>query len=566
MEMDSLANTEPDSSSTDSLVYEAPEKGSEAWLEALWTALVSEEDSLIEWAASEMSKRQNPDDYDILKGLFNGVLYVYPEQEDFKGLVLLGEERDTDDGFTEAPLFTPHPQKKPILDENNKQIYLDPNDLTEVDCSRNMRIFIQTYLDKMDLFHADPNIRKIAAENIGNKGDPLNIALLESSLKNETDNSILSLKKVSIAKLKLKFGSPIERLTAANNLADLKSPLGIPALKSRIEKNESGQMPEKDERVIKAVEDALASLKSFRGLMDFIQTSFIGISLGSILILVALGLAIIYGLMGIINMAHGEFMMIGAYTTFVVQNICMKHLSPENVDWFFPLSLPFAFVVAGLFGVAMEWLVIRHLYKKPLESLLATWGISLCLIQLARNIFGDLTAVQLPKALSGGLEIAPQVLLPFNRIFIIGLTIVTVLILYTIFYKTKFGLKLRAVTQNRPMSSCVGISVRRIDAMTFFLGTGIAGVAGWAMTLIGNVVPNMGETYIVDSFLVVVTGGVGKLMGTIWAGLGIGVINKILEPIFEAVYAKVFILGIIILFLQARPTGIFPSKGRNADE
>jgi urea transport system permease protein len=264
-------------------------------------------------------------------------------------------------------------------------------------------------------------------------------------------------------------------------------------------------------------------------------------------------------------MAHGEFMMIGAYTTFVVQNICLMVLPVAFADLFFPLSLPLAFLTAGGVGLIIEYTVIRHLYSRPLESLLATWGISLILVQLARSIFGDLTAVKLPRLLSRGFELAPQIMLPYNRLFIIGLTSLILVGLIAFFYKTRFGLRLRAVTQNRDMSACMGIPTRRVDATAFFIGTGIAGVAGWAMTLIGNVVPNMGQTYIVDAFLVVVVGGVGKILGTIVAGLGIGISNKVLEPFAEAVYAKVLVLGLIIMFLQSRPTGIFPAKGRNED-
>ncbi|NKB68319.1 MAG: urea ABC transporter permease subunit UrtB [Candidatus Latescibacteria bacterium] len=299
--------------------------------------------------------------------------------------------------------------------------------------------------------------------------------------------------------------------------------------------------------------------------MEIVQTVFIGLSLGSILIVMSLGLAIIYGQMGVINMAHGEFMMIGAYTTFVVQNLCLAVLPPGYADLFFAFSLPFAFLVAGGFGLLLETLVIRHLYSRPLESLLATWGISLILVQSARSIFGDLTAVKLPQLLSGGWEIAPQVQLPYNRMFIMGLAVAIVGGLLALFFRTRFGLRLRATTQNRDMSASVGVRVRRVDALAFMLGTGIAGVAGWAMTLIGNVVPNMGQTYIVDSFLVVVTGGVGKLLGTISAGLSLGIFNKVLEPIFEAVYGKVILLGLIILFLQWRPTGLFPARGRSEE-
>ncbi|PUZ24697.1 urea ABC transporter permease subunit UrtB [Chitinophaga costaii] len=296
-----------------------------------------------------------------------------------------------------------------------------------------------------------------------------------------------------------------------------------------------------------------------------IQNFFSGLSLGSILILIALGLSIVYGLAGIINMAHGEFLMIGAYTTYVVQCI-FGNIFHSHSDWAFFISLPVSFVVAGLLGLLLERLVIRHLYSKPLESLLATWGVSLILIQAARSIFGDLTAVKTPTVLSGGWQILPHLVLPYNRIFIITLTTGVVALTYGMLYRTRLGMQIRAVTQNRQMSACLGIETRRVAAVTFFIGSGLAGIAGCAMTLIGNVVPDMGQTYIVDSFLVVVTGGVGKLAGTIVAGLGIGFLTKLFESFFQAVYGKVFILLFIMLFMQYKPKGLFPDKGRLAED
>ncbi|GHT32139.1 hypothetical protein FACS189434_03220 [Bacteroidia bacterium] len=296
------------------------------------------------------------------------------------------------------------------------------------------------------------------------------------------------------------------------------------------------------------------------------QDIFSGISLGSILILVALGLSIIYGLAGIINMSHGEFIMIGAYTTFCTQQLFITYLPQAWFDMAFFLSLPLSFVVAALFGLLIERLIIRHLYARPLESLLATWGISLILIQVARNIFGDLTSVKAPALLSGGWHVAEGLTLPYNRLFIIALSAVVFLLVYLLFQKTRLGVKIRAVTQNRNMSACVGIATKRIDMITFMLGSGLAGIAGCAITLIGNIVPNMGQTYIVDSFLVVVTGGVGKLVGCVASGLGIGVISKVFEINFEAVYGKVLLLVLIIIFLQYKPKGLFPEKGRVGED
>jgi len=300
--------------------------------------------------------------------------------------------------------------------------------------------------------------------------------------------------------------------------------------------------------------------------MEQMQNLFSGISLGSILILISLGLSIVYGLAGIINMAHGEFLMIGGYTTYCMEGLFANTFHVHNGNLFFLAALPVSFVVAGTAGLLLERLVIRRLYAKPLESLLATWGISLILIQLARTIFGDLTAVKTPPMLSGGWQVAPDLVLPYSRLFIIGLTIVTVCLLYGCLFKTRLGIQIRAVTQNRSMSACLGINTRRVDAATFFIGSGLAGLAGCAMTLIGNVVPDMGQTYIVDSFLVVVSGGVGKLAGTILAGLGIGMISKVLEAFFEAVYGKVLILLLMMIFLQFKPRGLFPDKGRVAED
>jgi urea transport system permease protein len=296
------------------------------------------------------------------------------------------------------------------------------------------------------------------------------------------------------------------------------------------------------------------------------QDLFSGLSLGSILVLVALGLSIIYGLAGVINMSHGEFIMIGAYSAYCVQQLFAGFLPAAWGQAAFFVSLPVSFGIAAAFGLVVEWLVIRHLYHRPLESLLATWGISLILIQLARTVFGDLTSVKAPAALSGGIEVATGVILPYNRLFILGLSILMCFLTYLLFQRTRLGLKIRAVTQNRNMSACLGISTQAIDRLTFALGSGLAGIAGCALTLIGNIVPNMGQTYIVDSFLVVVTGGVGKLAGCIASGLGIGLFSKFFEIHFEAVYGKVCMLILIVVFLQYRPKGLFPDKGRIGDE
>jgi len=296
-----------------------------------------------------------------------------------------------------------------------------------------------------------------------------------------------------------------------------------------------------------------------------IETGFRGVSLSSILLIMSVGLAIIFGLMGVINMAHGELMMVGAYATFMTQEAFRAFLPANLFDYYFAVAMPMAFLVAAGCGMLLEVTVIRFLYGRPLETMLATWGISLVLMQAARVYFGDLTAVTAPAWLSGGLQVMVGVYLPNNRLFIILLSVICVLTIYAILFRSGLGLRVRAVTQNRNMSACLGIPTRKVDAYTFAFGSGLAGIAGWALTLIGNVEPGLGQNYIVDSFMVVVTGGVGKLAGTIVASLGIGGLNKLLEPGLGAVYGKVCILVLVILFLQWRPSGLFAIKGRHAD-
>jgi len=279
----------------------------------------------------------------------------------------------------------------------------------------------------------------------------------------------------------------------------------------------------------------------------------------------SLGLAIVFGLMGVINMAHGEMMMIGAYATYVVQEIFQAYFGPSFFDYYFFFALPCAFVVAGLVGWILEGTLIRFLYGRPLETLLATWGVGLVLIQVARLIFGDLTAVQAPSWLKGSAQVMVGVQLPYNRLFIILLALFCLAGIYALLFRTGIGLRIRAVLQNRDMSACLGIPTRKLDAYTFAFGSGLAGLAGSALTLVGNVDPELGRNYIVDSFMVVVTGGVGKLAGTTTAALGIGTLNKVLEPSFGAVYGKVTILILIILFLRYRPSGLYAPKGRRLD-
>jgi urea transport system permease protein len=307
---------------------------------------------------------------------------------------------------------------------------------------------------------------------------------------------------------------------------------------------------------------ALGAIERRLALGDILGRVFSGLSLGSILLLGALGLAITYGVMGVINMAHGELLMIGAYATYAVQALFQRHL-PRAGDWYVVAALPVAFAAAALVGAAMERTVIRHLYRRPLETLLATWGVSLVLIQAARTAFGAQNVdVANPSWMSGALHPMRDVALPWNRIVIIGFALAVLAAVRVVLGRTRLGLFVRAVTQNRPMAGCVGVPTGRIDTLAFALGAGIAGLGGVALSQIANVGPDMGQAYVVDAFMVVVLGGVGQLAGAVGAALGLGVAAKFLEGWAGAVIAKIAVLAFVIVFIQRRPQGLFALRGR----
>jgi urea transport system permease protein len=502
----------------------------------------------------------------LYQNLFKGNVYEYtgPEAGAAGKMLVIGGPEETRDNETWVPLLRVLPLE-PLHTADGAPAFAKLVDLVELETDREVRSLIQPVLTAMDLKSPDRLKRKSAALALGETGDPAQLPLLETARASEQDAGVIQLIDEAVARIQLKSADPAVRADAAARLGAIHSVNVLPELQAMV-KTEGGSAPaETDENARKAVAKAINDIESFQSFTGAVQNVFTGLSLGSILILMALGLAIIFGLMGVINMAHGEFMMIGAYATFLIQGAFQKFLPAAYFDWFLPLSLPLSFLAAGGIGILVEMTIIKRLYGRPLETLLATWGLSLLLIQSARSLFGDLTAVSTPALLAKGWEIFPQVVLPYNRIFIIFLTAVIVGAVSLAFYKTSLGTKIRAVTQNRSMSSCLGIATRRVDALTFGLGTGIAGVAGCALTQVGNVDPSMGQNYIVDSFMVVVTGGVGKLAGTVISGMGIGTLNKFLEPFLQSVYAKVVLLGLVILFLQNRPSGLFPAKGRNED-
>jgi urea transport system permease protein len=394
-------------------------------------------------------------------------------------------------------------------------------------------------------------------------GRPVAIPWLEQATMIEPNRWVRHTMREATQLLRLASDDPATQISAATELGTLRSQNAVPALKELVQQAASETAGgEQQKAVARAASEAIQRIEAWAVWSGAIETIFRGISLSSILLIMSLGLAIVFGLMGVINMAHGELMMVGAYATFVTQQVFKAYLPPDFFDYYFLLSMPFSFLTAALFGLVLEATVIRFLYGRPLETLLATWGVSLVLIQAARVYFGDLTSVVAPSWLSGGAQVMVGVYLPYNRLFIIALSALCVGGIYLLLFRSEIGLRVRAVMQNRDMSACLGIPTRKIDAYTFAFGSGLAGVAGWALTLIGNVEPGLGQNYIVDSFMVVVTGGVGKLAGTIVAAFGIGGLNKLLEPSFGAVYGKVLILILVILFLQRRPAGLFAAKGR----
>jgi len=419
-------------------------------------------------------------------------------------------------------------------------------------------------LASLSLSAPSAQVRLKAARELGRPSDEI-VPIIRKVLAKETDAKVKIALSLALAPADMVSEKPADRMRALAAIREAADATFKSDVEHLLSKGSDGNFVEPDLSVRNAAAAAISSIETRQFLINSVGNTFYGLSLGSVLILCALGLAITFGLMGVINMAHGEMMMIGAYTSFVVQNQFIAHL-PAHLDWYVAVAVPAAFVVSGAVGVLMERTVIRHLYGRPLETLLATWGISLLLIQTVRLIFGaQNVTVANPTWLSGGVEILPQVVLTYSRLAVIAFSVVVMLFVWVLMQKTRLGLEVRAVTQNRAMAAAMGISTRRVDMWTFGIGSGVAGLGGVALSQLSNVGPELGQGYIVDSFMVVVLGGVGKLAGTIAGGLGLGLVNKYLEPLAGAVLGKIFILGFIIVFIQRRPQGIFALKGRAAE-
>ena len=419
----------------------------------------------------------------------------------------------------------------------------------EVVMNNRVRGRIAEALSVLKLLSPHPGERLEAAKALAGGADAAMLPLVLKAKEKETDSEIKALLDMTAAGMQLKSDDKATRLAAIRTLSSSTNKTLLLEAAS-----------DSDEEVRLEAQKSLRAIEARLTWGEWLGLAFAGASLGSILLLAALGLAITYGLMGVINMAHGELIMIGAYTTYVVQNFFR---GSSIFDWYLLAAIPAAFLVSGAVGMILERSVIRWLYGRPLETLLATWGISLMLIQAVRTVFGAQNVqVENPSFMSGGIQVLSNVVLPWNRVFIIVFAAAVLVGMWMLLSKTRLGLYIRGVTQNRSMAACVGVPTARVDTWAFGLGSGIAGLAGCALSQIGNVGPDLGQGYIVDSFLVVVFGGVGQLAGTVYAALVLGFANKLLESWSGAVLAKIAVLVFIILFIQRRPQGLFALKGR----
>jgi urea transport system permease protein len=433
--------------------------------------------------------------------------------------------------------------------------------LTKIGTNNRLRRSIRTLAAKFGLENPDPAIRLEAARDMVKSLDENSVALLRDRAAVETDASVKNAIATGLALSALSSDNVEERVKAIETLRGSMNSDVRNKLASFLEKNPDGSFVETEPRIRDAAKSALSGIDRWHTFYSGIQTLFFGLSLGSVLVLVAIGLAITFGVMGVINMAHGELMMIGAYTTYVVQQAMPNHIAASIL-----VSIPAAFLVSGVVGVLIERTIIRFLYGRPLETLLATFGLSLVLQQVVRSIFSALNReVKTPEFMSGMLEINEGLSVTYNRLYVVAFTLVVFFILLAVLKRTRLGLDIRAVSQNRAMARAMGIRSEWVDAMTFGLGSGIAGVAGVALSQLTNVGPNLGQSYIIDSFMVVVFGGVGNLWGALVGGMSMGIVKKLLEPYSGAVLADVLVLVALILFIQRRPRGLFPQTGRSAD-
>jgi urea transport system permease protein len=531
---------------------------------------------------SELADGGAPIVRDVLLAWTRDGVYLYEGPDGKKTPVTLEEQQDTDGKARAIRIDT----GQPVKDADGKELRFSSTDLTAADTDNRLRSAIQQTLDALALSDPDVEARRSAIMKLGNSGKAKALPVLESRLAKERDPSVKRSLHEAIAMLQLTSTDPKVQVMAIQTLSQLKSLAALDHLKRLL------ATPGVDASVSRSAQSAVKKIDEHLYWVNVAGTFFRGASLGSILLVVALGLAITFGLMGIINMAHGELIAVGAYTCYVVQNLFGSgfgfsvtlpfhfrgvpisfglHLPGLNASgWlyeaYFALAVPLSFATAALVGLIIERTVIRFLYRRPLEYLLATWGISLVMQQCFRMVFGaNNVQVNSPSWLLGHYSVN-DVLFGYNRLFVIAFALMIVVGTWLLLTRTSLGLLIRAVMQNRAMAACVGVRTTRVNMLTFAFGSGLAGLAGAFLSQIGNVGPSLGQTYIVDSFMTVVVGGVGSIVGTVWSALGIGTADQILQQVTGSpVTGKIVVLITIILFLQWKPGGLFPTRSRTLD-
>jgi urea transport system permease protein len=512
------------------LLLAAPARAQDAFVEAL-TGLGGNFNAQVE-AVERLGSLGDPRAIPVLRALGDGRLLRRAD-----GALLVRDGTALSEAATGATVAAPSP---------------DP---TRININNRVRVALRGALGRLQIVSPDPAERLAAAEAVFRTRSAENVQLLEAALARETVPRIRD-------RMALALGA--SRLVSAD--AEAKR-LGIATLGASASPEARSVLLEaraQNQELLAEIEAAVAAIDRRLAVRRAVETTFQGLSLGSVLLLAALGLAVTFGVMGVINMAHGEFVMLGAYTTFVVQELCRD--IPWLLPWSLPISVPAAFLVAALCGAAMERGLIRHLYGRPLETLLMTFGVGMMIQQAVRLVFGAQNREVLsPSWMQGTLMLPFDIPVTQNRLWILAFSLVVLALVVIAIRFTRFGLEMRAVTQRRAIASSMGIRTGRVDALTFAFGSGIAGIAGVALSQIDNVSPNLGTGYIIDSFLVVVFGGVGSLAGTLIGAFGLGLVNKFMEPWIGAVLAKVAVLVAIMLFIQRRPRGLFAQKGRAAE-
>ncbi|MDD5462041.1 MAG: urea ABC transporter permease subunit UrtB [Methylococcales bacterium] len=497
-----------------------------------------------EQAITQLSEIKHKRSLGILQALLDGRLFTLKSDARLVIGIDNNQGYDISDAVSSAPLGA-----------------VEQEAVNKINLTNKLRVSLRKIIGQLELSADDPAIRLAAVKAMSNEDDENALALLKARAGIEKDEAVRQAIKVVFLMRDMSSSDKTVRMEAIDALKEHNSLDVVNRLNVMLEKDDSGNYLETDADIRNVAKAALIKINTRLQFYSTIETVFFGLSLGAVLVLAAIGLAITFGVMGVINMAHGELMMLGAYTTYVIQQLMPNHLGLSVL-----LAIPAAFVISALVGIAIERGIIRFLYGRPLETLLATFGVSLILQQSVRSIFSPLNrSVATPEWMSGSWQINDFLSLTWNRFFILVFCLLVFVMLLQILKHTRLGLEVRAVAQNRNMAKAMGIPTAKVDAMTFGLGSGIAGVAGVALSQITNVGPNLGQAYIVDSFMVVVFGGVGNLLGTLVAGFSLGIANKFLEPFAGAVLAKILVLVFIILFIQKRPRGLFPQKGRAAD-